>query len=77
MVGDVPHEPSVFGIRVPLVVELDVVGARSVRVGDLRLRLSAGTADDVRCAMYVRIVNLRRVLVSLWYFSTGTLIKST
>ena len=57
MVGDVPHEPSVFGIRVRIVVELDVVGARSVRVGDLRLRLSAGTADDVRCAMYVRIVN--------------------
>ena len=37
MVGDVPHEPSVLGIRVPVVVELDVVGARGVRVGDLCL----------------------------------------
>ena len=51
MAGDVPHEPSVFGIRVRTVVELDVVGARSVRVGDLRLRLSAGTADDGRRAV--------------------------
>ena len=56
MVGDVPHEPRVLGIRVPRVVELDVVGARCFRVRDLRLRLLVSAADNRRCAMCVQFV---------------------
>ena len=58
MVGDVPHEPSVLGIRVPVVVELDVVGARSVRVRDLRLWSIISVADD--SGVHVRTVRQKR-----------------
>jgi hypothetical protein len=53
MVGDVPHEPRVFGVRVPLVVEFDVVRARCFRVRDVRLRSIISAADNRRCAMCV------------------------
>ena len=56
MAGDVPHEPSILGIRVPPVVALDVVRARCFRFRDFRLRSVVSSADNRRRALRVQFV---------------------